>query len=81
MTGRHLRCYRQLSLNNVLGSLRACRLFRLALRCFTLCSFTFSRLTCRSFLSLTLHTLRTRLRTLLTTLRKTLAALCKTLTG
>ena len=100
MTGRHLRhnrllrCYRQLGLNNVLGSLRACRLFRLALSCFTLCSltsgdflsltlcsFTLSGFTCGRFLSLTLHTLRTLLRTLLTTLRKMLTALCKTLTS
>ena len=77
VTGRYLRynrllrCHRVLGrngllgLSNVLGSLRACRFLS-----FTLCSFTFSRLTCRSFLSLTLHTLR-----------KTLTALCKTLTG
>ena len=76
MTGRYLRYNRLLRLRNILlrsllrGS-RAC--------CFL--SFTLSRLTCRSFLSLTLHTLRTRLRTLLTTLRKTLTALRKTLTG
>ena len=82
VTGRHLRynrllrCYRPLGLSNVLGSLRTCRLLSL-----TLCSFTLSRLTCRGFLSLTLHTLCTCLRTLLTTLRKTLTALCKTLTS
>ena len=98
MTGRYLRYNRLLRLRDILlrsllrGS-RACRLFRLALSCFTLCSltsgdflsftlcsFTLSRLTCRSFLSLTLHTLCTLLGTLLTTLRKTLTALCKTLT-
>ena len=90
MTGRYLRYNRLLRLRDILlrsllrGS-RACRLFRLALSCFTLCSltsgdflsftlcsFTLSRLTCRSFLSLTLHTLCTLLGTLLTTLRKTL---------
>ena len=89
VTGRHLRHNRLLRLSNILGSLRACcflgftcrSFLSLTLRCFTLCSFTLSRLTCGRFLSLTLHTLCTRLRTLLTTLRKTLTALCKTLTG
>ena len=99
MTGRYLRHNRLLRLRDILlrsllrGS-RVCRLFRLALSCFTLCSltsgdflsftlcsFTLSGLTCRSFLSLTLHTLCTRLRTLLTTLRKTLTALRKTITS
>ena len=99
VTGRYLRYNRLLRLRDILlrsllrGS-RACRLFRLALSCFTLCSltsgdflsftlcsFTLSCLTCRSFLSLTLHTLCARLRTLLTTLRKTLTALRKTLTA
>ena len=91
VTGRHLRhnrlfrhdrllrCYRLLGLNNVLGSLRACRRFSFTLSGLTLCSFL--SLTLCSFLSLTLHTLRTFLRTLLTMLRKTLAALGKTLTS
>ena len=91
MTGRYLRYNRLLRLRDILlrsllrGS-RACRLLSFALSCFTLCSFTLcsftlSCLTCRGFLSLTLHTLCTCLRTLLTTLRKTLTALCKTLTS
>ena len=91
MTGRYLRHNRLLRLRDILlrsllrGS-RACRLFRLALSCFTLCSLTsgdFLSFTLCSFTlsRLTLHTLCTRLRTLLTTLRKTLTALCKTLTG
>ena len=78
MTGRYLRynrllrCYRQLGLSNVLGSLRACRLLSFTFSRLALCCFTLSRFTCGGFLSLTLHTLRTRLRTLLTVLRKTL---------
>ena len=99
MTGRYLRYNRLLRLRdillrNLLRGSRACRLFRLAISCFTLCSLTsgdflsftfcsltFGGFTCGRFLSLTLHTLCTLLGTLLTTLRKTLTALCKTLTG
>ena len=72
VTGRHIGHRRLFRLSNVLGSLCACRLLSFTFSRLTLCCFALCRLTCGGFLSLTFHTLCTRLRTLLTVLRKTL---------